>query len=416
MKMIKGIITVLLVSAFTIAYAQRTEHLSYGAGYANDIYYKLSDGSVTTVPNNNWDIAIESASFSANIIINEGAGVRLYEYSTDTTDWSTLDTTGFAFDANLLLNSKDDWEEGAFVQNATGHPDYGWGAYTLTHEVKGTDLYIILLRDGSYKKLVIDIMKTTGEVEFHYANLDGSNRVNAVLQKPNYSTKYMGYYDMQLDVAVDREPVKGDWDIVFTRWVEELAPGFYQPLTGALTDRNVKIAKVADVDTNTFDFNAYPYDSSITTIGYDWKSFDMGTFQYVIEDSLVFFVKTDDTTAYKVIFKSFAGSSTGDFSFSVSQAVHISVPEFESNLSGLKMYPNPANNNVNFEFDNVAEANEVQIDIYSIYGQVVVSKTIGLNSGMNTVQLNNLNLPTGNYIANLTVNGVSMQEKLVITQ
>lgn len=417
MKVLKGIITLVLVSVFTTAIAQRTEHLTYGAGYQNDIFYKLSDGTTTVVANDNWDIAIESELFSSNIIINEAAGVRLYEYSNDTTDWATLDTVGFDFAANLLLNSKDEWESGAFDQNALGHPDYGWGTYNqITHEVSGSDIFVILLRDGSYKKLVIDIMRTTGDVDFRYADLDGSNSVNATFQKPTYATKYMGYYDMQLDFEVDREPNKEDWDIVFTRWVEELAPGFFQPLTGALTARDVRIAEVANVDTNTMDFNAYAYDSSITTIGYDWKTFDMGTFQFVIQDSLVYFVRTNDSTAYKIIFKSFTGSSTGDFSFSVSQAVNISVEEFETNISGLKMYPNPASNNVSFEFDNIADANEMQIDIYSIYGQVVLSKTVSLNDGMNAVRLNNLNLPTGNYVANLTVNGVSTQEKLIITQ
>ena len=31
--------------------------ISLGAGYANDIYYRLSDGLITSVPRNNWDIA-----------------------------------------------------------------------------------------------------------------------------------------------------------------------------------------------------------------------------------------------------------------------------------------------------------------------------------------------------------------------
>ena len=35
----------------------KTATISLGAGYANEVYYRLSDGLITSVPRNNWDIA-----------------------------------------------------------------------------------------------------------------------------------------------------------------------------------------------------------------------------------------------------------------------------------------------------------------------------------------------------------------------
>ena len=52
-----------------------------------------------------------------------------------------------------------------------------------------------------------------------------------------------------------------------------------------------------------------------STIGYDWKSFNLGTFQYDILDSLSYFVAAKNDTAYQLQFLEFPGGSTGNIKF-----------------------------------------------------------------------------------------------------
>ena len=52
-------------------------------------------------------------------------------------------------------------------------------------------------------------------------------------------------------------------------------------------------------------------------IGSDWKSFDMGTFSYVIEEDLSYFIKKGESDIYQLIFTGTDGSATGKMVFKV---------------------------------------------------------------------------------------------------
>jgi len=83
------------------------------------------------------------------------SGSQLYCYPTgDTSDWESVDTVGMN-SWKVLYNSPENWEDGAFNRNATGHPDYGWGVYnTVTHNVTGDSIYVIKV-GNELKKLWI---------------------------------------------------------------------------------------------------------------------------------------------------------------------------------------------------------------------------------------------------------------------
>ncbi|NJK87277.1 MAG: hypothetical protein HC906_16150 [Bacteroidales bacterium] len=118
------------------------DSVSLGTGYANDVFYNLTDGSDETALRNTWDIGFRTKAFSSSIIINSGAGVELYEISKDTNDWNNpVDTSGLQ-NWEKLNNSLEDWEVGAFSANMTNHPDYGWGKYNdLTHDLFGSAIF-----------------------------------------------------------------------------------------------------------------------------------------------------------------------------------------------------------------------------------------------------------------------------------
>jgi len=175
-----------------------------GASYINEVYYSLKSGNKGAVNRKQWDIAFRASRMSASIITNDAAnnnsigllGVELYAYpKSDTSGWATVDTIGIKKWKNLV-NSTTDWEEGAFCRNQKGHPDYGWGKYNAaSHNVVGDSLFVIRLRDGSYKKLWIKVKYSSlNTFDIRYANLDGSGDKTVTLDCKPYETKnFVGY-------------------------------------------------------------------------------------------------------------------------------------------------------------------------------------------------------------------------------
>jgi hypothetical protein len=302
----------------TVSLVTTSEIISLGPGYANDIYYRLSDGLITSVPRSNWDIAFSVSSREASILANVNSGVVLKVYPTSAGwSWATpIDITGYD-SWNTLYNSDTTWSEGAFNMNATGHPNYGWAEYNATtHNLSGISLYIIKTRNASYKKIWIENKMTVAQTyAFRYSDLDGSNEqvVNLNLAGKN---KNFVYYSLDTNEEIDREPEKDMWNIVFTKWMDK-SLGYY-PVTGALQNIGTTAQESTDTVSLSTKFPTTGFLTVISTIGADWKTFDMGTFTYTIDETRVFFLKNPDNEIHRIKFKTFEGSSTGNISFDIS--------------------------------------------------------------------------------------------------
>jgi len=46
-----------------------------GPGYADEIYYSMTNGVVSSSPRNTWDIAFRTRVMSSSILTNDGKGV-----------------------------------------------------------------------------------------------------------------------------------------------------------------------------------------------------------------------------------------------------------------------------------------------------------------------------------------------------
>lgn len=295
----------------------RSETLSLGANYLNDIYYRLSDGFTTSVPRSNWDIAFSVSPREAAILTNGAAGVTLKVYPTTASwTWTTaIDTLGYNNRATLY-NSDTTWLEGAFNMNATGHPNYGWGNYSeITHNLTGVALYIIKTRSGSFKKIWIDSkLSVDQKYNFRYADIDGSNEhivtVNCAGKNKNFV-----YYSIDTNAEIDREPEANMWDIVFTKWIDKT---INYPVTGVLQNIGVGALKSTDIDPTSTNMPSSGYLSSISTVGADWKTVNMTTYQYSIDGTHVFLLKDLNAQIFRIKFKTFEGSATGNLTFDVS--------------------------------------------------------------------------------------------------
>ena len=160
----------------------KNDSVTMGQLYANEIYYSLKNGEVYSYARNSWDIAFRAKIMSSSIITNDGTSVVLWSYpKSDTSGWATVDTSGLN-NWTKMFNDPTDWENGAFSRNAQGHPDYGWGKYNdQTHDIVGDSIFIIKLRDGSFRKLWITRKNSINNIYyFRFANLDGSAQQDAV--------------------------------------------------------------------------------------------------------------------------------------------------------------------------------------------------------------------------------------------
>jgi hypothetical protein len=300
------------------ALVTRSETLSLGAGYTNDIFYRLSDGLITSVPRSNWDIAFSVATHEASILTNGASGVTLKPYPVSAGwSWATpVDTSGY-HSWNTLYNSDTTWTEGAFNMNATGHPNYGWGNYNSTsHNIEGSALYIIKLRNGDFKKIWIEMKYSAlQKYSFRYADLDGSNEQVVSNMDISASVANFVYYSLQDNLRVDREPDATTWDIVFTKWIDN---NIIYPVTGVLQNIGVPALESTDIDPLSEVMPATGYLTNMSTIGADWKIINMTTYQYSIDETRVFFVKDQNDKIYRIRFKTFEGSTTGNLSFDIS--------------------------------------------------------------------------------------------------
>tara|TARA_Y100000385_G_C13087746_1_gene637211 strand:+ start:1533 stop:2741 length:1209 start_codon:yes stop_codon:yes gene_type:complete len=359
----------------TFAFGQVSDSVSLNVGYANESYYSFANGEVANVDNQNWHLAFELSAWGGAIRLNRKQA-ELYDSEEVVADWSsTIDTTGQFAVWDQHMNGYDWWDEGA-VNNAADAADpfdMGWGDYnSVTHQILGSRIFVLKFNNGDCKKFMIESL-IGGVYMFKHADLDGSNEVTQTITKGDYTDKNFVYYDVLSDQITDREPANTSWDVVFTNFVLELAPGYFGGVTGALHNNGVVVSEIDNEPVAISTYNNV-WDTTIASIGYDWKTFNMTTYQYDIEDSLTYFVQTSVGDIWKLVFTGFGGSSTGKIYFTKEQVEFASIPAYEG--ANLEAYPNPANTvlTVNYAHD----VNEIRL--INMSGQVVIHQTTGLTS------------------------------------
>ena len=413
MKQMKYLTAVILLLAITskFAGAQSVDSIKMGPGYGNDVYYSLSAGEIKQEPNNNWHIAFSTNPQSSAILTNDGTGVVLYTYPRgDTASWDTMSVAGIE-NWKPQYNSHDDWMIGAFDRNALGHPDYGWGLYNMiSHSVVADSLFVIQLPDQSRKKLWIHKkISTQNTYKIQYANLDGSMDTTVMVDINPYTSKNFAYYSLETHSISDREPAES-WDIVFTRYFDERIPYI---VTGVLPNIGIEVARIEKADTSSSCFDAAEFSNLRSAIGSDWKSFNMGTYQYELTDSLVFVIKDTSGVNHNLYFTEFAGSSTGKITF---------ITRLESCATGIlpivpgnsiRAYPNPANNELYIEHDFHGNR-PVNIQVIDLYGRMVHNQIFQPAGNGQQVYVNTSSLESGMYILRLSQQGAWADTKIII--
>ena len=90
----------------------------------------------------------------------------------------------------------------------------------------------------------------------------------------------------------------------------------------------------------------------------------------------------------------------------------ISIVRSFSNL-----YPNPANNLVNFNLNLAKDVQSASLKIFNAIGEVVLDRTLELSKGLNTIQADVNSLGSGIYFTQLTIDNNKLpSKKLTITK
>lgn len=394
----------------TFANAQTPGTVVMGPQYANQVYYKLADGTSNAYAQTVWDIAfLRTNNFGFATRINDAKGIAVYEAGT-VANWATIDVSQVD-NWTQLYNSETEWEVGAFDN---GSATYGWGEYNPgNHHVTGAITFVLEYANGSFKKFKIDDF--FGGYTFTYASWTGtawSADQTVVLANATNPTKNFNYYSLETNSVVDAEPASTDWDMTFTKYLTDYPmPGggsTMYPVTGVLHHPAVTVAENTTGTTTNLEFS-----DAINSIGSDWKTFTGTT--YNVDSNKSFFIKRG-TTVYKLNFTSFTGGGTGTITFNTQDVTsQLATENFANNVS-FGVYPNPSTDKkINVIYDmpaGNAEANTVTI--FNLTGAKVFETKIANTSGFFNQEIDLGALNTGVYVLQFQSGNYSTTKKIVL--
>jgi hypothetical protein len=179
-----------------------------------------------------------------------------------------------------------------------------------------------------------------------------------------------------------------------------------------LINYDTRGALVYSTDHTITDTTSIGWTGKISIIGSDWKSFDMGSFAWEVLDNMVFFVETQNSDVFRLVFTGFDGMSTGNINFDkeliYTQSIfHNEVQDFDMNV-----YPNPANDHININYSIPGYAANVEIIIYDLAGRIVEKRNV-LNQG-SSILINDLTLTHGTYLLEMRSDKYAAREKLIV--
>ena len=390
-----------------------------GADYVNQHFYNLETQENTIVDSESWDLAFTAYGFQdAGVSINEAAGLQgtaLELYVAESTDFD--EDILIANLEEVIYNGDQSWDTGAF--NNLGDPmnpfDYGWGAYNPgTMSVDGNKVFIVKLRDGSYKKFMIESL-VVSTYNLRYADLDGSNEQTASFDKMMFPNDDVIFFSFESNGIVSL--VNHNWDLLFTRYASPVADTdgtlVDYIISGVLLAPGVEAAELRDIDPTTADIADYEdaFTSQMDLIGYDWKEFDMIEFVWKVFEDLSYFVKTKSGDTYQLVFIDFEGSSTGIITFMQTAVGSTSTQDYITSHN-LSLFPNPNNGVFQLDLGDSFETGFNSLEIYNNMGQrLFFSDASNVASPVFTV---NYDLDAGNYILVLSGAAGNISQRFIV--
>ena len=413
----RGLLLLTAILSGFVAQAQVVAgSVSMGAAYANQVYYKMSNQTTNTYPHASWDLAfLRTSPFAFATRVNDARNIEVYEASSNIADWATIDVTQIA-NWTRLYNSETQWDLGA-IDN--GSATYGWGEYNPgNHHVTGAVVFVLKYANGTFRKFKIDDF--FGGYTFTYATWSGTAwgaDQQVVLANATNPTNKFNYYSLENNAAVVAEPASTDWDFTFTKYkTDYFGDGsMWQDVTGVFHAPGIEVAENIEPTGMPTSAPELTFAADINTIGYDWKTFNMGTFTYTIATDKAFYVKYENGDVYRLVFASFEGSSTGNITFNHENVTSLLGTQTFGNNNAFGVYPNPSvDKKINVVYDLANSGDQNTISVYSITGAKVYEQTIGSTAGFFNQQIDLGSLNNGVYVLTFESGEYTASRKIVL--
>ncbi len=400
-----SVLTIIALVFSTSILAQESMDSVTTKGSTEDVYYNFNTGKKVAVDQDNWDLAFENLGFTASVLINDQKGVMLYTAPYDVEEWTQFDTAGY-MSWKETINSSSSWSSGAFNQDLQSETDLGWGTYNVqTHVISGDSVYMLKLADGSFKKMYIKDL-TGGTYTFVYANIDGSSEMTAMVTKKDMNGQNFGYYSVEDQKVVPREPDTKEWDVVFTQYVIPVptGPGSFQnyPVSGVKINKAMEVAQRDGIDVMSDDTTNLTWTTNISEIGSDWKTWD-GT-QYVYAQDRAYFVRLTNGAVWKMYFTKYEGGPLGTYHF-VKEKIASGVNVQNVLNASSSIYPNPSNGGA----VTVSLSNQ-----FELKGITVLSSAMNTVATSTSNTINTAELASGMYFVQIETNQGTAIKKLLI--
>ena len=409
----KKIFTFILTFLTFSLFAQDYPTVSYAGSYAEQAFYSLSDNATTNIDNDSWDVAFSID--GAGIFINESAKVFGAESALYLAPTNNFDDVINPDDlSGRLLNDEKNWDYGAFnaPRDENDPNDFGWGLYDpMTGTFSGNRVFALRFKDGTYQKLQV-VSLDQDIYTLRHADLDGNNEAMLTIDKADFPNNHFAY--LLLATGQTLENIPEDWDLLFTRYsalLDDGAGGTIAIMTsGVLSAPGVEVAEARGINPESVEYTDYvdSLSSIIDVIGFDWKEFD--NVSWSLATDLAYFVKTPTGQVWKIIFLTFDGSSTGDVVFEKTTIVANAVTE-SSPFDNFGVFPNPMDKNTTAVF-SLQQSGRVDIILSNVFGQKIWSGKYDATSGLNAVDLPNMDIPSGTYFLSLHFGGAVVTQKV----
>ncbi len=271
-----------------------------GSDYSMRLYFDLGTGEIVKqAPITGWDIAFRTDTEGNHIVLNTGQIMAA-------ADMGAVDFASVTSSSGL--DWKYDHPSGDWDSTAIG---YWWNDNGESVTSKGHVYVIDRGFDAAGKTLgfmkLQMIEATATQYVFRYASLN--NKTDETVTISRDMTRNIVGFSFETGEAVEVEPPKDEWDLLFTRYTHIFYDPTFTPysVTGVLLNRyNTAVAldtAMSFGEVTTENAILYDYSGQLDLIGYDWKTYDF-TEGYII-DSPVYLVRDSQGFYYKLLFLDF---------------------------------------------------------------------------------------------------------------
>jgi hypothetical protein len=270
--------------------------------YTFQVYYNLSSASAVKINARNlWDLSFDCTPEGWNIRLNTSCFMVAAVLS-DQEFGLPADTTGAIWKYDNSGGNKDSTAIGKWFSITDADTLSDGKVYMINRGLDENGLH------RGYKQLRIDSL-VNGTYYFQTANYDGSGQQSFQVTKDTA----LNYVEFSFDHHSVSEPLKEQWDLLFTQYTTLLFTDEGEPYPYLVTGVLLNPYRVEVASDTLHSFEAISYnqvkDLVFTTrqdrIGYDWKSYDFASGAYTVNIGQVYIIHDTQGFYYKLRFLGF---------------------------------------------------------------------------------------------------------------